>query len=104
MGRTKAAEIARRLIAAGRAAATPALVVENASLPEERRFSTTLAGLGEIADQLAGPALLIIGEAMALAMVDAPSTASRSPRGGGEALAFSPPVGGRAGEAGRGVR
>jgi uroporphyrin-III C-methyltransferase len=106
MGRTKAAEIARRLIAAGRAAATPALVVENASLPEERRFSTTLAGLGEIADQLAGPALLIIGEAMALAMVDAPSTASRSPspRGGGEALAFSSPVGGRAGEAGRGVR
>jgi uroporphyrin-III C-methyltransferase len=67
MGLSKAGEIAARLIGAGRAASTPALVVENASLPEERRIATTLSGLGAAAESLAGPALLIVGEAMALA-------------------------------------
>ncbi len=106
MGLTKAGEIATRLTAAGRAASTPALIVENASLADERRVRTTLSGLGAAAEGLTGPALLIVGEAMAMAAVDAPSTASRSPSpsGGGEALAFSPPSGGGAGEAGRGVR
>jgi len=105
MGLTKAGEIAARLMAAGRAGSTPALIVENASLADERRILTTLSGLGAAAQGLAGPALLIIGEAMAMAVVDAPSTASRSPspKGGGEAPTFSPPSGGRAGEAGRGV-
>jgi len=71
MGLTKAAEIARRLIAAGRDGATPVLVVENASLPGERRIAATLAGLGAAAEGLTGPALLIVGEAMALADVGA---------------------------------
>jgi uroporphyrin-III C-methyltransferase len=62
-----AAPIAARLMAAGRAGATPALIVENASRPDERRITTTLAGLAEAAGALAGPALLILGEAMALA-------------------------------------
>jgi len=70
MGLTKAAEIAARLIAAGRAASTPALIVENASLPGERQAPTTLSGLGEAARGLKGPALLIIGEAMALAQTN----------------------------------
>jgi len=74
MGLTKAAEIAARLIAAGRTAATPALIVENASLPQERRILTTLAGMGPAADGLAGPALLIVGEAMAMAMAQAGPT------------------------------
>jgi uroporphyrin-III C-methyltransferase len=67
MGATKADEIAQRLIAAGRAASTPALIAENASLPDERRVLTTLADLGAAARGLTGPALLIVGEAMALA-------------------------------------
>jgi uroporphyrin-III C-methyltransferase len=67
MGLTTATMIARRLIAAGRALSTPALIVENASLPTERRVVTTLAALGEAAADLTGPALLIIGEAMTLA-------------------------------------
>jgi uroporphyrin-III C-methyltransferase len=71
MGLTKAAEIARRLIAAGRDGATPVLVVENASLPGERRIAAALAGLGAAAEGLTGPALLIVGEAMALADVGA---------------------------------
>ena len=74
MGLTTAARIAGRLIAEGRAPATPVVVVENASLPGERRLSTTLAGLGEAVRGLDGPAVLIIGEVAALA--DALSPAS----------------------------
>ncbi|MGA2953345.1 MAG: uroporphyrinogen-III C-methyltransferase [Caulobacteraceae bacterium] len=83
MGLSKAGEIARRLIAAGRAPSTPALVVENASLPGERRIVTDLAGLGAASAGLTGPALLIVGEAMALAEVgDAASTPSIQRRQG----------------------
>jgi len=67
MGLSMAAPIAARLMAAGRDGATPALIVENASRVDERRVVTTLAGLAEAAGALAGPALLIVGEAMALA-------------------------------------
>jgi uroporphyrin-III C-methyltransferase len=67
MGVATAAGVAGRLIAAGRAPSTPALVVENASLPDERRVVTTLGGLGEATRGLSGPAILIVGEAMALA-------------------------------------
>ncbi|WP_068874959.1 MULTISPECIES: uroporphyrinogen-III C-methyltransferase [unclassified Phenylobacterium] len=67
MGLSMAAPIATRLMAAGRAGSTPALIVENASRAAERRLKTTLAGLAEAAANLGGPALLIVGEAMALA-------------------------------------
>ena len=67
MGLSMAAPISARLMAAGRAGATPALIVENASRPDERRIVTTLFGLAEAAAALGGPALLIVGEAMGLA-------------------------------------
>lgn len=67
MGVSMAAPIAARLIAAGRDGATPALIVENASRADERRRVTTLAGLPEAALAVRGPALLVVGEAMALA-------------------------------------
>ena len=67
MGVSMAAQIAQRLTRAGRDAATPALIVENASRPQEQRIVTTLGGLAEAAGSLSGPALLILGEAMALA-------------------------------------
>jgi len=67
MGLSMAAPIAARLMAAGRAGSIPALIVENASRADERRVVTTLAGLAEAAANLDGPALLIVGEAMALA-------------------------------------
>jgi len=67
MGLSMAAPIAARLMAAGRAGSTPALIVENASRVDERRVATTLAGLADEAAALCGPALLIVGEAMALA-------------------------------------
>lgn len=71
MGVSTAAGIAGRLMGAGRAGATPALIVENASRADERRIVTTLAGLAEAAGDVAGPALLIVGEAMALAQAGA---------------------------------
>ena len=67
MGLSQAAPIAERLLGAGRAGATPVLIVENASRADERRIVTTLAGLSAAAATLSGPALLIVGEAMALA-------------------------------------
>jgi uroporphyrin-III C-methyltransferase len=67
MGLSMAAPIAARLTAAGRAASTPALIVENASRADERRIVTTLASLAQAAGGLDGPAVLIVGEAMALA-------------------------------------
>ena len=67
MGVSTAAAIAGRLTGAGRLAATPALIVENASRADERRIVTTLGGLADAAAGLTGPALLIVGEAMALA-------------------------------------
>ncbi|WP_310082707.1 uroporphyrinogen-III C-methyltransferase [Caulobacter sp. BE254] len=67
MGVSTASLIAERLTAAGRSGATPALIVENASRADERRFLTTLAGLALAAEGLKGPALLMVGEAMAMA-------------------------------------
>ena len=67
MGVSTTARISGRLIEAGRAPSTPALIVEDASLPTERRIVTTLARLSEAATDIEGAALLIVGEAMALA-------------------------------------
>lgn len=69
MGRAAAPEVASNLIAAGLAPDTPVMAVENASLPNERRFSTRLDLLG-LAVQTAignGPALLLIGKAVSAA-------------------------------------
>jgi uroporphyrin-III C-methyltransferase len=67
MGLSTAEVISTRLIAAGRAATTPVLVVENASQPLERRALTTLANLPEAAKTFDAPSILIIGETAALA-------------------------------------
>jgi uroporphyrin-III C-methyltransferase len=71
MGLATAGQIADRLMAEGRAGATPALIVVNASLETERRIVATLATLGDAALSLKGPALLMVGEAMALAQAGA---------------------------------
>ena len=67
MGLSTAPAIATRLIQAGRWASTPALVVESASLPHERRVLTTLRDLARDVEGLDGPAILIVGEVAALA-------------------------------------
>jgi uroporphyrin-III C-methyltransferase len=71
MGVSTAGRIAARLMEAGRGAGTPALIVEQASLPTERRIRTTLGDLVREAEKVTGAALLIVGEAMVLASVAA---------------------------------
>ncbi|HVY02346.1 MAG TPA: uroporphyrinogen-III C-methyltransferase, partial [Caulobacterales bacterium] len=55
--------------AAGRDGATPVLIIENGTRPDQRLFASTLASLGADAAVLAPdkPALLIIGGVAALA-------------------------------------
>ncbi|WP_225007131.1 uroporphyrinogen-III C-methyltransferase [Novosphingobium percolationis] len=67
MGKAAATEVSRQLIAAGLPADTPVALVESASLPTERHFRTRL-DLLPIAARSAlgdGPALLLIGQALA---------------------------------------
>jgi uroporphyrin-III C-methyltransferase len=73
MGLSTATQIAARLIGAGRAASTPAVVIENAGLPGARRVLTSLGQLGEATRALDGPAILIVGEVAALADVSSPA-------------------------------
>ncbi|MEP0189983.1 MAG: uroporphyrinogen-III C-methyltransferase [Erythrobacter sp.] len=66
MGKAAAGAVSRQLMAVGRRSDTPVALVENATLPNERQFFTTL-GLLPLASKTAlgdGPALLLIGEAM----------------------------------------
>lgn len=67
MGVSTAPLIAARRPASISRAATPVLVVENASLPDERRIVTTLDKVGDAVEGLEGPAILIVGEVAALA-------------------------------------
>jgi hypothetical protein len=69
MGVGTAGTIAARLIAAGRDAATPVAVVENATRPEEVRAFGVLGEVGEVIARagIEGPGLLVIGEVVRLA-------------------------------------
>lgn len=65
MGKAAAGEVARNLMARGLAGDTPVIVVESASLPQERHIATRLDLLPLAARSLGdGPALLLIGQAM----------------------------------------
>ncbi len=67
MGRAAAGEVARELIAAGRAADTPVMVAVNVSLPTERIIRGRLSALAFLVETIGedDPALLLIGEAVA---------------------------------------
>lgn len=63
MGVGQAAEISAALLTAGVPGAMPAVVVENASLPQERRFALTLFDLPRIVGfGINGPAVIMLGE------------------------------------------
>jgi len=66
MARKHAGEIAARLIAGGRDADEPAAIVSNASLSDQSTVTTTLSGLGQAAMYGTAPAILVIGENVAL--------------------------------------
>jgi uroporphyrin-III C-methyltransferase len=65
MAAGQAPQIAAALVRAGKAASTPVAIVENASLENEQRIFTTLAGLTVSSLRLAGPAVLCIGDVFA---------------------------------------
>jgi uroporphyrin-III C-methyltransferase/precorrin-2 dehydrogenase/sirohydrochlorin ferrochelatase len=69
MGVTKAAAIARRLIAHGRAATTPVAVIENGTRPGQKVLKGTLLDLGRLVRDggVEGPAILVVGEVAAKA-------------------------------------
>ena len=71
MGLSTAPMISRRLIAAGRAASTPVVVVENASRTDQRTVMTTLVDLPDAVRSLDGPAILLIGDVAGLAVPSA---------------------------------
>ncbi len=82
MGLSRIAAITERLLANGLDPATPAAIVESASLPTERRFLTSVAALPAVAraHRLTGPALVIVGEVVRLAAAVRPqTTAARCP-------------------------
>lgn len=62
-----AGAIAAELVARGRDASTPAVVVENASTPQQRVTTATLDTLGPTIEEqgLGSPAIIVIGEAAA---------------------------------------
>ncbi|MGE3250515.1 MAG: siroheme synthase CysG [Hyphomonadaceae bacterium] len=69
MGVDTAAHTSTNLIAAGRAASTPVLVIENGTTPKMKRVRGSLGALSSLIEEagILGPALLIIGEVAALA-------------------------------------
>lgn len=64
MGVSEAGRVCRELIAAGRPAATPAVIVQNASLAGARCLRGTLAELPRLAARATGgPGLILVGKA-----------------------------------------
>ncbi|RLM15603.1 uroporphyrinogen-III C-methyltransferase [Gibbsiella quercinecans] len=66
MGTMTAAEISQRLIAHGRAAETPVAVISRGTRPDQQVQIGTLQQLEQLAQQAPLPALLVIGEVVAL--------------------------------------
>jgi uroporphyrin-III C-methyltransferase len=67
MGKAAAPRVSAKLIAAGLPPSTPVVLVENASLPDERHFATRL-DLLPLAARTAlgdGPAVILVGQAVA---------------------------------------
>ena len=76
MGKAAAPRVSAKLIAAGLPPSTPIVLVENASLPDERHFATRL-DLMPIAARTAlgdGPAVILVGQAVAAVGIDAASS------------------------------
>src|SRR5690606_30077389 len=68
MGLIKAGHIQQQLLAAGRSGDTPVAIIENGTRPEQRIVSGTLQQLADLVTQhqVSSPALLVIGEVVAL--------------------------------------
>jgi uroporphyrin-III C-methyltransferase len=64
MGGREAIVTAQRMLAQGRRAATPVVVIENCSRPDQRILRLTLATLAHGLGPSHGPVLVMLGEAM----------------------------------------
>jgi uroporphyrin-III C-methyltransferase len=79
MGAGQAQLIADTLIARDMSPALPVMVVESASLPQQRSYTCTLDALPDAAAYLSGgPALIMLGQVYAAAQKTAVSTAPRA--------------------------
>jgi uroporphyrin-III C-methyltransferase len=84
MGKAAAPVVSARLVAAGLAPDTPVVMVENASLPEERHFATRL-DLLPLAARTAlgdGPAVILVGRSVAALAPAGHRRAAAAVRGG----------------------
>ena len=66
MGLERLSSLAAGLVGAGLDAATPAAVVSNGTLPEQETVSGRLDELAELAADLPTPALVVVGEVVAI--------------------------------------
>ena len=66
MGLERLEQLCRGLVAAGLPASTPAAVVSRGTLPEQESVSGTLADLAELAAGLESPALVVVGDVVAV--------------------------------------
>jgi uroporphyrin-III C-methyltransferase/precorrin-2 dehydrogenase/sirohydrochlorin ferrochelatase len=89
MGVAQLPRIVARLRAAGAAADRPAALIEQATLPGQRVLHSDLARIAQLAgrEQIASPALLIVGAVAALAAAETPATAPGTMAVRAEALA-----------------
>lgn len=66
MGTIQSAELTEKLLAHGRDAHTPVAVISHGTLPTQQVFSGSLKDLPTLASQAPAPALIVIGETVAL--------------------------------------
>ena len=78
MAAGQAPQIAAALIRSGKVSSTPVAIVESASLENEQRILTTLAGLTASSFKLTGPAVLCIGDVFAAEAIADPSVEHQS--------------------------
>lgn len=81
MGVGRAGEIAASLLAAGRDGATPVAVIEKGTLKDQKVVKGALSQLGALVNEagVKGPAILVIGEAAALATASEPDELAQEP-------------------------
>ena len=80
MGLSTAGLVAERLIAHGLSPETPAALVEKGTQPDQRIVTGRLADLGRLAQQhaLTGPALIVVGDVVGCAQVEAVPAPARA--------------------------
>ena len=79
MGLGRLEELARGLIAAGLPASTPAAVVSRGTLPDQATIAAPLTDLPERAAGLPGPALVVVGDVVAVRERIAPAATLVAP-------------------------